>query len=127
MSTHDKQAELMRIGDAHMKSIAEMVEALDGEYPEEAMLRIQEDPLSVEVSGTWAWGDVPESDTFVVLLSTGGPACRIVAKHDTKVITDAWMEVQDWFTPWTRVPSNEPVLLRYMDALGLDPGDYYAR
>ena len=127
MSTHDKQAELMRIGDAHMKSIAEMVEALDGEYPEEAMLRIQEDPLSVEVSGTWAWGEMPESDTIYVLLSTGGPACRIVATHDTRRVCDAWMEVQNWFEPWTRVPSDEPVLLRYIEALGIDPGDLCGR
>jgi hypothetical protein len=38
----------------------------------------------------------------VILLSTGGPALRIRGELDEyKQPYRAWLEYQDWFTPWT--------------------------
>jgi hypothetical protein len=68
---------------------------------DEARQRIEEDALSVEVSGTWTPGETPEADGFEILLCTGGPAVKIVGElglHDEP--TRAWVEYQDWGTPW---------------------------
>lgn len=65
--------------------------------------RIEESPLSVEVRSGWhAPGEPGEDDEFMILLSTGGPALRIMGEfgqyHEP---ARAWLEYQDWGTPWT--------------------------
>jgi len=71
---------------------------------DDAEQRIQEDALSVEVRSEWhSPGDANgvENVEFQILLSTGGPATRIMGKlHDGEPYR-AWLEVQDWGTPWT--------------------------
>lgn len=37
----------------------------------------------------------------VILLCTGGPAVRIKGELSDNEPTRAWLEVQDWFKPWT--------------------------
>jgi len=72
---------------------------------EEAEQRIQEDCLSVEVRADWhAVGDTPDvaNGQFVLLLSTGGPASRIRGELSNGEPHRAWLEVQDWGTPWTQ-------------------------
>lgn len=88
------------------KELAELEAAvqLDGDEQDEdqARERIQEDALSVRifgerVDGTW------EADKFEILLSTGGPAVRIMGELDEhNEPSRAWLEVQDWFKPWTQ-------------------------
>ena len=39
---------------------------------------------------------------FCILLSTGGPASRIRGELDNGEPCRAWLEVQDWGTPWTQ-------------------------
>ena len=71
---------------------------------EEAETRIQEDALSVEVRSGWvAPSDGFEPCEFQILLSTGGPASRIMGELDEhNEPARAWLEVQDWGTPWTQ-------------------------
>jgi hypothetical protein len=73
------------------------------ESREDAEQRIQEDPLSLEVRSGWTTlGEPLQAEEFNILLATGGPAVRIVGELDQGQPTRAWLEVQDWFTPWTQ-------------------------
>lgn len=83
---------------------------------DEARERIQEDALSIEVRSGWTpLGDTLTADEFMILLSTGGPATRIVGEIDEYgEPRRAWLEVQDWFQPWTRYfNAEQDVLLAY--------------
>ena len=113
----------------HMESIIEMMAALDnggtvdGEEldSEQVQERIQESILDVEVRTDWHTpGDNDNKPTeYMILLSTGGPACRIVGELDEYCQpTTAKLEWQDWGTYWTRVyteitDDDEEVLLQY--------------
>lgn len=81
---------------------------------DEANERIQEDALSVRVFGERVDGEW-EADKFELLLSTGGPAVRIMGELDQHCEpTRAWLEVQDWFKPWTQYfPADQDTLLTY--------------
>lgn len=81
---------------------------------DEARERIQEDALDVRVFGERRNGEW-EADRFEILLTTGGPAVRIVGELDGNSEPDrAWLEVQDWGTPWTKHFDIEPeTLLAY--------------
>lgn len=66
--------------------------------------RIQESPLSIEVRSGWysPTGETQPSEDFMILLSTGGPALRIRGElSEYCEPTRAWLEYQDWGTPWT--------------------------
>ena len=80
------------------------LEAAAGECKDqdEARERIQEDALDVRVFGERRNGEW-EADRFEILLTTGGPAVRIVGELDGNCEPSrAWLEVQDWGTPWTQ-------------------------
>lgn len=62
--------------------------------------QMYEEPLSIEVGGWWSPGEEPEPSEFRILLSTGGPACRLVGSIDCDGTT---LEAQDWFIPWEAV------------------------
>ena len=88
----------------------------DCEDREDAERRIHEDALSVEVrTGWYSIGKRPDSFEFSILLTTGGPAVRIVGElDDSREPCRAWLEVQDWGTPWTRYyDAAQAVLLAY--------------
>ena len=83
---------------------------------EDAKQRIQEDALSVEVRSDWhATGGDSEPTEFKILLSTGGPATQICGELSQGEPSRAWLEVQDWGTPWTeyREDGLKAVLLAY--------------
>lgn|SRR3990167_7515717 len=123
----DPAAELQEIGRGAYEAIAEMVAGLekydkDDNYQteknrEDALRAIEEDPLSVEVSHGWHGpGSVTGApEEYRILLSTGGPATRIVgdlSEHGEP--TSARLEAQDWFQPWTEYRGgDEAVLLAY--------------
>jgi hypothetical protein len=102
-------------------SIIEMLQALDADTDErnqkyeDAMQTIHESVLSVLVRSDWHIpGETSEPGEYEILLSTGGPALRIVGElDDYKQPRTAEMQHQDWFTPWTRYPSPETDLLRF--------------
>lgn len=76
--------------------------------------RIREDALSVRVFGERIDGEW-QADRFELLLTTGGPAVRIMGELDDNCEPDrAWLEVQDWGTPWTQYfPADQDTLLAY--------------
>jgi len=76
---------------------------------DDAETRIAEDPLSVEFRSGWCTSpDDFEPEEFCVLLTTGGPAVRIIGELDRGEPTSALLEVQDWGKPWTEyIPRDE--------------------
>jgi hypothetical protein len=86
-------------------------EAGDCKDEDAARTAIMEDPLEVQVRGDWhAVGaeDGNEPSEFYVLLCTGGPAVRIMGELDEhNEPSRAWIEYQDWGTPWTELVSME--------------------
>ena len=101
------------------KEYAELKEkAGECENEDEARERIQEDALSVEVRSDWYTpgdAEAAKPSEFCILLTTGGPAVRIRGELDEYAQPDrAWLEVQDWGTPWTRYfEADQDVLLAY--------------
>jgi hypothetical protein len=75
----------------------------DFENADDARERIEESPLSVEVRTGWHTpGGESKPDEFMILLSTGGPALRIVGDLDDYMQPERCrIEYQDWGTPWT--------------------------
>lgn len=71
------------------------------EWIEDAM---REAPLSVEIRQGWHCpGETAEEAEFCILLSTGGPALRVMGELDEHAEPSrCWLEHQDWGTPWTR-------------------------
>ena len=103
---------------AQYASIVEMVERLkDSETEEEAQQEIAEDPLSVEIRSDWVTDPTEmEPSEFCILLCTGGPAVRIMGELDEhKQPHRAWIEYQDWGTPWTHcyIEDSTEALLTY--------------
>lgn len=94
---------------AQLESILEMVKELDGDNSDIAYEAIQDDPLSVQVrTGWYTPGQEAEPEEFEILLCTGGPAVRIVGDLDRyKQPANAYIEYQDWGTPWTELRHSE--------------------
>ena len=87
---------------------------------EKAEEHIHQDALSVEVrDNSWATpGQAEYSPTqFNILLTTGGPALRIMGQLDEwQEPRRAWLEYQDWGTPWTEYHgdnASQDALLTY--------------
>lgn len=81
---------------------------LEGEECDEDTIRqrIEESPLSVEVRSDWhtpgSQDETSKPAEYCILLSTGGPALRIIGELDQYCQpSSARLEYQDWFTPWT--------------------------
>jgi hypothetical protein len=112
----DNQADgLRRIGACAYESIAEMVAALHrdataDDCEETARDRIEEDALSVRVFGERTAGGWT-ADRYELLLTTGGPAVRIVGDLCDGEPHSARLEVQDWFQPWTEYHDADPAIL----------------
>lgn len=87
------------------------------ESREDAELRIHEDALSVEVKTDWrAIDDKDQKPThYNILICTGGPACRIMGElNEHSEPCHAWLEYQDWGTPWTQYfDADQDTLLAY--------------
>lgn len=87
-----------------------LAQAANGcESEEEARECIQEDALEVMVRTDWHYPgetDVKPAQ-FHIPLCTGGPAVRIMGELDEYGQPDrAWLEYQDWGTPWTERVNN---------------------
>lgn len=72
----------------------------------DAEQRIQEDPLSILMRGDWFEHGTEPIDAmkpveFEILLSTGGPATRIIGELSDGEPTRARLQAQDWGTAWT--------------------------
>jgi hypothetical protein len=99
-------------------------EAGDCTDQDDALQRIMDDPLEVQVRSDWTTpGEELEANEFMILLCTGGPAVRIVGELNRGEPCRAWMEYQDWGTPWTRYcGASSDTLCQY--ASNFSFGDY---
>ena len=99
-------------------------EGKDSDCPEDwhdedsARERIEEDALSVEVRSDWHTpGEDAEASEYCILITTGGPAARIVGDLGAyNQPSSARFEYQDWFKPWTEVQTDsadDAVMLTY--------------
>lgn len=108
---------------AQREELADLEESAgDCEDEDDAQQRISEDPLSVEYRSGWSSDPHSlEPDEFCVLLCTGGPAVRIVGElGDHGAIHRAWLEYQDWGTPWTHYyDGDSQTLISYCESLGV--------
>jgi hypothetical protein len=115
---------------AQYRSICLLLDAIDFDYAsyaemddidnaDDAADRLREDALEVQVRTDWH--DYGSTDTetpteFYILLCTGGPAVRIIGELDEHgKPSRAWLEYQDWGTPWTHlyIEGSNDVLCRY--------------
>lgn len=94
---------------AWAETIAEMIRALEASPRDgddtSAEDSIQEAPLSVDVRSDWRrpGDDKAPAVEYQILLTWGGPACRIVGSLNSYGEPEtADLEYQDWGTPWTR-------------------------
>jgi len=105
----------------------EQLESAAGECKDqdEARQRIEEDALSVEVRSDWytpgQLNDASTPSEFKILLTTGGPALQMRGElNQYGEPSRAWLEYQDWGTPWTQLVNDsegnvvdQDVLLAY--------------
>ncbi len=87
---------------------------------EDAQQTIHESVLSVQVRGGWhtpgslASEEACTPEEYEILLSTGGPALRIIGRLNQYCEPEsAELQMQDWGTPWTRYAAPEATLLLF--------------
>jgi hypothetical protein len=120
---HKARRDLAEWDEANGEELKDLADAAEIErgYPiksqDEAHERIQESVLSIEVRSGWqSPGEELVAEEFAILLTTGGPALRIRGElNEYKQPTRAWLEYQDWGTPWTEfrgaeAPSQDDLL-----------------
>lgn len=107
----------VELGEAAKDELAELLDDAAGyTSADEVMEAIQEDPLSVEIRSDWgSVGGSLEASEFRILLCTGGPAVQIRGELDEyNTPCRAWLEYQDWGTPWTQFfDASQETLLTY--------------
>ena len=100
-----------------LRDTLEELEEQAGEYAsqEEAEEAIYNNPLDIQYRSGWASSaEDLEPEEFSILLCTGGPAVRIVGElgnHGEPC--RAWLEFQDWGTPWTMLFDGQSDALEY--------------
>lgn len=116
---HEAMRENSEWLDENGQELAELEEAANGNDSEdEAREAIQNDALEVQVRSDWHTPSTlsDSASEFYILLCTGGPAVRIMGELDDNCYPcRAWIEYQDWGTPWTHAVSviDQDVLLQY--------------
>ena len=76
------------------------------DWAEAIQQQIDELPLSILVRSDWHEPGIPsdEGGEYEILLCTGGPAVRITGPLNSyEEPDDAFLQCQDWFTPWQAV------------------------
>jgi len=83
--------------------------ASDDDIREATIEEIYQSPLSVTVREGWKTvGGQSDLEEFQILLSTGGPALRIVGDINAfGGASNVIMQWQDWGTPWTEYVTTE--------------------
>ena len=94
----------------HMESMVEdfkkdqqLQESNDYKEQDELRESVLNSALSVEFRSGWYSSpeDEKKAEEFRILLSTGGPALRIIGKLDDYGPIEPKLQFQDWGTPWT--------------------------
>ncbi len=102
-----------------IKSIIDSInrEKMAGNYTaaELAQEAAQSNALEIQVRSGWAsMGEKLIPEEFYILLCTGGPAVRVRGKLRDGEPCRAWLECQDWTTPWsTYSDADEIILIEY--------------
>lgn len=113
----DKRCELEQWDADNAEELRGLIAAAgECEDADDARQRIEEDALSVEVRSDWVSpGAEMTASEFCIVLCTGGPAARICGElDDNGEPRRAWLEYQDWGTPWTEyVGADQDTLLAY--------------
>ena len=128
MADHSHAIENAR---AKYETISELIRTLQeaadldrGTTYDDTLQEIHELPLSVDVRSGWTstHANRLKAEEYQILLTTGGPACRITGYlYANGEPVDAQLEWQDWGTPWTpcaNLPSNaKNILLHFAEIL----------
>ena len=62
---------------------------------------VQEDPLEVQIREDWhGIGEAAEVAEYMILISTGGPALRMIGRLNDYEPDSVRLQHQDWGTPW---------------------------
>lgn len=105
-----------------LETLQELTElAAECESQDEALERLENNPLDIQFRSGWEsyTSDFTPSE-FSILLCTGGPAVRILGEMDDNGYPyRAWVEYQDWGTPWTELGLYQAVALEYARMLVL--------
>lgn len=98
-----------------LADLDEMGDKPEFDNEDEAREAAQDNALDVQVRSGWQGvGETLEADEFMILLCTGGPAVRIRGELDNGTPSRAWMEYQDWGTPWTQYHgARQSILVEY--------------
>lgn len=90
--------------------VSELADYNDKSGDEQETIReeCEQEPLSVQVRTAWHNpGEEKPDREYNILLTTGGPALRIVGDLNQYGEPEtARLECQDWFKPWSRVPTG---------------------
>ena len=122
MKTKEKESnKLQLIGAAAYKNITEVVQRLrksinDDDKTEKIKQEIQESVLEVSIKSNWhSPGGKDIGKEYLILLSTGGPATRIIGKLNAYAEPEtARLQAQDWFTEWEDFrAADEDILLEF--------------
>ncbi len=109
---------------AHIERLIRLRERLNEsdfehyDWAEAIQQQIDEMPLSVLVRSDWHEPGIPseEGGEYEILLCTGGPAVRIVGPlNGYEVPADAFLQYQDWGTPWENVALDRDTQLALQD------------
>ena len=99
-----------------LKTLQELTEqAADCESQDEALERLENNPLEILYRSNWEYDpDHFTPSEFVILLCSGGPAVRIRGElnhngHPSR----AWVEYQEWGTPWNWLCDYRSTALEY--------------
>jgi hypothetical protein len=96
--------------DDEKEELAEL-KGMAGEFEnqDDVRERIEEGPLSVQVRSGWysPGSEQVKPEEFEILLSTGGPALRIIGDLDDYGQPERpRLQYQDWSTPWTEYATS---------------------
>ena len=110
--THTEENHAISNARGWMESIKDwsaLLLASDDDIREAAQDEVYQSPLSVTVREGWKNpGGESELEEFQILLSTGGPALRIIGDIGAYgVAQNSIMQWQDWGTPWTEYVTTE--------------------
>jgi len=84
------------------EALEELNESDPEDRKEAARERIMEDPLSLEFRSGWETSPADfTAAEFCLLLTTGGPAVRIIGEIESGEPNRPRLQVQDWGTVWT--------------------------
>jgi hypothetical protein len=88
------------------------------DWAEAIQQQIDEMPLSILVRDDWHEPGIPseEGGEYEILLCTGGPAVRVVGPLTSfDEPADAFLQCQDWFTPWEPVAVDSDTQLALLE------------